>query len=111
MSDDSPRKYKVRQYFYDEQGERNKEVHSHDDLATHHPRANFNARFKDGILQNVEKPYKRSHAFIGGEFQEIEAARTDEYRSLGNDQALLVKDFILEDSGKRAVDVPSPVAG
>lgn len=65
-----------------------------------------------------EKPAKRSHAVVGGELQEVEAVRTDEYHALGADQVLLVKDFILEDSriasgqrGVRQVDVPAPLAG
>jgi peptidoglycan hydrolase-like protein with peptidoglycan-binding domain len=114
---ETPRNFIVRQYVYDAHGERNEDVHSFDELVTHHPRANRNARLVDGELQNVERPLRRSHGFIDGEFQEIEAARTDEYRSLNQTQALLVKDFILEDRPRegaavtRLIDVPSPVAG
>ena len=112
-----PRTYIVRQYVFDARGERNEDVESFDGLVTHHPRANRNAQLVDGDLQNVERPLRRSHGFIDGEFQEIEATRTDEYCSLNETQALLVKDFILEDRPRenaavtRLVDVPSPVSG
>src|SRR3546814_14306886 len=69
----------------------------YDDVATHHPNTNFNAQMVDGILRNVERPQRRSHAFIDGEYQETETPRTDEYHSLKPDQVLLIKDFILED--------------
>lgn len=89
-----------------------------DSLVTHHPGANSAAQVVDGVPVNVENPRGRSYAVIGGELQEIEARRTDEYRALGSDQVLLVKDFMLEDSriasggrGVRDVDVPSPTAG
>ena len=114
---ETPRAYIVRQYVFDARGERNEDVESFDALVTHHPRANRNARLVDGELQNVERPLRRSHGFIDGEFQEIEAARTDEYRSLNETQSLLVKDFILEDRPRehaavtRLIDVPSPITG
>lgn len=92
-----------------------------DDLAglvTHHPNANRRAHLVDGMPRGVENGARRSYGVVGGEIQEIETARTDEYRALRADQVLLVKDFILEDSrvpsggaGVREVDVPSPVAG
>src|SRR3546814_1332282 len=98
MTENIGRAYKIKQYFYDaERGERNTEVRSYDDLATHHPKSNFNAQMVDGILRNVERPQRRSHAFIDGEYQETETPRTDEYHSLKPDQVLLIKDFILED--------------
>mgnify|MGYP002776997045 CR=1 FL=1 len=117
MEREDPRVYLLKQYVYDRaHGERNEWFESLDDLVTHHPFANVNARMQAGVLAGVEKPHKRSHAFMGGEFQEIEALRTDEYRALDKDQVLLVKDFILSDRPPerhetRAVDVPSPVAG
>src|SRR3546814_181053 len=117
MTENIGRAYKIKQYFYDaERGERNTEVRSYDDLATHHPKSNFNAQMVDGILRNVERPQRRSHAFIDGEYQETETPRTDEYHSLKPDQVLLIKDFILEDVPAagvrtRVVDVPAPVAG
>lgn len=117
MEREEPRAYLLKQYVYDRaHGERNERFESLEDLVTHHPLANVNARMPAGVLAGVEKPHKRSHAFMGGEFQEIEAFRTDEYRALEKDQILLVKDFILSDRppGRhetRAVDVPSPVAG
>src|SRR3546814_2486320 len=88
----------------------------YDDVATHHPNTNFNAQMVDGILRNVERPQRRSHAFIDGEYQETETPRTDEDHSLKPDQVLLIKDFILEDVPAagvrtRVVDVPAPVAG
>src|SRR3546814_16094034 len=90
MTENIGRAYKIKQYFYDaERGERNTEVRSYDDLATHHPKSNFNAQMVDGILRNVERPQRRSHAFIDGEYQETETPRTDEYHSLKPDQVLL----------------------
>lgn len=107
-----PTPYVVKQYVFDGRGERNEEVADLEGLVTHHPRANQNARMVDGRFQHVERPTRRSHAFIGGEFQEVEMPRTDEYRSLDADQVLLVKDFILENAqGRRRLDVPSPLAG
>ncbi|SDY95518.1 Putative peptidoglycan binding domain-containing protein [Lysobacter sp. yr284] len=117
MGREAPRHYQVTQYNFDEAGERNTAVAAYDDLVTHHPLANFGARMVDGGLRGVERPERRSHAFIDGAFQEVEMLRTDEYRSLKPDQVLLIKDFILEDrpdsssTATRAVDVPSPVAG
>ena len=117
MEREEPRAYLLKQYVYDRaHGERNERFESLEDLVTHHPMANVDARMPEGRLTGVEKPHKRSHAFIGGEFQEIEALRTDEYHSLSSDQVLLVKDFILSDRAPgqheaRAADVPSPVAG
>lgn len=114
---ENARTYQVKQYSYDgEHGERNTDVRSYDDLATHHPMANFNARMVDGALRNVERPERRSHAFIDGKYQEVEMLRTDEYRSLKPHQVLLIKDFILEDvleggQRTRSVDVPAPTAG
>lgn len=51
----------------------------------------------DGIIKDAERPKSRSHAFIGGKFQEVKMHRTDEYGSLKPDQVLLIKDFILDD--------------
>lgn len=102
----------------DEHGRQvNVPVTSLDSLVTHHPKINRNAAMVDGVIVDVESTTKRSYAFIGGEFQEIETRRTDEYRALAPDQVLLIKDFILE--GRRAqglpwarsLEVPSPVAG
>lgn len=118
MTDEEKRTYQVRQYFYDESGARNEDVRSFGDLVTHHPKANFKAQMIDGELQNVERPSRRSHAFIGGALQEVEMLRTDEYGALKSDQVLLIKDFILEhpdhptrSNAARAVEIPSPVAG
>lgn len=117
MTEEQSRTYQVRQYLYDEHGARNNDVSSFEDLVTHHPKANFHAQMSEGELRNVERPSRRSHAFIGGELQEVEMLRTDEYMALKPDQILLVKDFILEDSPlpgaarTREVDVPAPVAG
>lgn len=87
-------------------------------LVTHHPYDNRNARLVDGVIVNTQnpigRPRARSHAFIGGEFQEIESHATDEYGSLKPNQVLLIKDFILDDVARmdsRSVDVPSPVSG
>lgn len=98
--------------------QRNESFETLDDLVTHHPGANRNARVVDGVPQRVENPRRRSYGVVGGEIQELETARTDEYRVLTDSQVLLVKDFILEDSrlvsgaaGVRDVDVPSPLAG
>lgn len=96
----------------------NEEFSDLDGLVTHHPGANRNAEVLNGVVVRPENPVTRTYAVVGGEIQEIEAARTDEYRALGRDQVLLVKDFILEDSriesgqrGVRQVDVPAPMAG
>ena len=89
-------------------------------LVTHHPGANRNAFFRDGVPVGVENADRRSYGMVGGELQELETRRTDGgARSvLAEHQVLLVKDFMLEDSriqsggaGVRDVDVPSPVAG
>lgn len=89
-----------------------------DQLVTHHPDLNRNAKLVDGVPAKVENEKSRSYAVIGGEIQEIEVRRTDEYRALNGTQALLIKDFILEDSrivsgtrGARNIDVPAPVSG
>ncbi len=89
-------------------------------LVTHHPGANRNAVFRDGVPIGVENADRRSYGMVGEELQELETRRTDGgARSvLGENQVLLIKDFMLEDSriqsggaGVRDVDVPSPVAG
>ena len=63
-------------------------------------------------MRNAEQPDRRDHAFIDGEFQEIEVLSA---RSSNGEQILLIKDFILEDPSLardvRNVDVPSPVTG
>lgn len=98
--------------------QRNERFGDLDGLVTHHPGANRHAHLVDGVPQRVENAARRSYGVIGGEIQELETLRTDEYRSLRADQVLLVKDFILEDSrvapggaGVRDVDVPSPMPG
>ena len=87
-------------------------------LVTHHPDRNRNAELMNGVVIRGENHVTRNYAVVGGEIQELEVARTDEYHALGPDQVLLVKDFILEDSriasgqrGVRQVDVPAPFAG
>ncbi len=86
-------------------------------LVTHHPKGNRHAAMIDGVIVGVESRTKRSYAYIGGEFQEIETRRTDEYGALAPDQVLLIKDFIIEsrrasDAGwTRQLDVPSPISG
>lgn len=109
----APTPYVVKQYVFDARGERNERAADLEGLVTHHPRANRDARMgADGHLHGVEKPARRSHGIVGGEVQEVEMPRTDEYRTLGDGRVLLVKDFILEDGrGRRSLDVPSPVAG
>ena len=89
------------------------QVHDFDALITHHPKANRNAELIDGRTEKVERPVRRAHAWIAGDFQEVEMRRTDEYGVLKPDQVLLIKDFILEDVipgrvSTRAVDVPAP---
>lgn len=95
--------------------QRNIPVTSLESLVTHHPRANARARLVDGLPDSAENVGSRSYAVIGGEFQEVQAYRTDlKYRSLEPDQVLLVKDFILDDMSARdtrRVDVPSPLPG
>ena len=86
-------------------------------LVTHHPKGNRHAAMVEGVIVGVESRAKRSYAFIGGEFQEVETRRTDEYGVLAPDQVLLVKDFIIEsrrpgETGwNRQLDVPAPVVG
>ncbi|HST44730.1 MAG TPA: XVIPCD domain-containing protein [Luteimonas sp.] len=89
-------------------------------LVTHHPGANARARVVDGVPLDVENPRTRSYGVVGGEIQELETRRTDggPASALQEDQILLTKDFMLEDSrippggvNARAVDVPSPVSG
>ncbi|MDH5834828.1 XVIPCD domain-containing protein [Luteimonas kalidii] len=111
MSNQPGTAYTVRQYVFDARGERNEDVRRFEDLVTHHPRANADAQMEDGRIIEVERPSRRSHAFIGGAYQEVETARTDEYRTLKPDQVLLIKDFILEQNGRRALDVPAPISG
>jgi len=91
-----------------------------DSLVTHHPGANRNAVFRDGVPIGVENADRRSYGMVGAELQELETRRTDggARSALGADQVLVIKDFMLEDSriasggaGVRDVDVPSPVAG
>lgn len=107
-----PTAYVVKQLVYDKKGMRNETAGDLEALVTHHPYANRNARMVDGHLHGVENPKRRSHGCVGGELQEVELARTDEYGSLKTHQVLLVKDFILEGpGGNRYVDVPSPVSG
>lgn len=98
--------------------QRNENFEDLDGLVTHHPDFNRNARLQEGVVIRAENHATRTYAVIGGEIQEVEARRTDEYRALGRDQILLVKDFILEDSrirsgqyGAREVDVPAPISG
>lgn len=98
--------------------QRNEGFNDLEDLVTHHPDRNRNAELMNGVVIRGENHVTRTYAVVGGEIQEIEAARTDEYHALGPDQVLLVKDFILEDSriasgqqGVRQVDVPAPSAG
>lgn len=85
-----------------------------DSLVTHHPGANHRARLEDGVPVGAENSLRRSHAVVGGEFQEVQVRRTDRYDSLGAHQVLLIKDFILDDptaTDSRRVDVPAPAAG
>nr|WP_312318772.1 XVIPCD domain-containing protein [Stenotrophomonas sp.] len=98
----------------------NQAVQDLDGLVTHHPGANARARIEDGVPVGVEDARRRSYGVVGGEIQELETRRTDggTASALGEDQILLTKDFILEDSripsggrGVREVDVPSPVEG
>lgn len=116
---DAPRTYRISQLGRPDarQVQLNEDVDSLEGLVTHHPGANRRIRMEDGVIQGAENPHRRSHAFIGGDFEEIIDSRVDKYGSLDRDQVLLVKDFILEDPsparGKsaRSVGVPSPVDG
>lgn len=117
MNHEKPTAYRVMQLGPpDERNiQRNIDVVGLESLVTHHPRANAKARLLDGLPDQAEKIASRSYAVIGGEFQEVQALRTDQkYRSLEPDQVLLIKDFILDDmtsANTRRVDVPSPVPG
>src|SRR5690606_18041325 len=117
MDDIDPRPYSVTQLGPPDQHRRqvNIEVTNLQSLAGHHPNANRDAQMLDRLIEQAESPHSRSHTFSGGKFEEIETPRTDEYKALSGDQALLIKDFILEDRsrsrGARQVDVPSPLEG
>jgi len=85
-------------------------------LVTHHPEDNSNARILNGVV--VRGQPGRRHAVVGAEIQEIEVRTGAQTYGLTQEQVLLKKDFILEDSrlavgsrGVRDVDVPSPLAG
>ena len=98
--------------------QRNETFNNLEDLVTHHPDRNRNAELVGGVVIRGENHVTRNYGIVGGEVQEFEAARTDEYHALRPDQVLLVKDFILEDSriasdqrGVRQVDVPAPMGG
>lgn len=110
--------YRVIQLYSLQQG--NQPVSDFDGLVTHHPIGNAQARVVSGVPVQVENARTRSYGVIGGEIQEIETRRTDggPASALQEDQVLLTKDFMLEDSrivaggrGVRDVDVPSPFAG
>lgn len=97
-------------------GQVNEPVTSFDSLVTHHPGDNYNAYMRDGVI--VEGQAGRTHAYIGGEIQEIEIPRNGNTYGLKADQVLLKKDFMLEDPAQptgsasaRSVDVPSPISG
>lgn len=117
MNKEKPTPYRVMQLGPpdDRNVQRNIAVTDLESLVTHHPRANAGARLVDGLPDGAENISARSYAVIGGEFQEVQALRTDrKYRSLEPDQILLIKDFILDDltaRDTRRVDVPSPIAG
>src|SRR3546814_9796182 len=72
---------------------------------------------QEGSILRAENPARRSHAYIGSDFEEVINSRVDRYDTLRADQVLLVKDFILEDpdpplgTSARAVDIPSPASG
>lgn len=115
MADDERRAYVVSELGPVRNGvQRNEPVVELGDIETHHPRSNMGIHMQDGVIAGAENPARRSYAYIGGQFQEVEMRRTDEYGSLRPDQVLLVKDFILEDPQSehpRNVDVPSPTPG
>ena len=113
-----PVPYRLQQLYSARLG--NRAVEDLEGLVIHHPVANAGAQVVDGVPVNVENSRTRSYGVIGGEIQELETRRTDggPASALREDQVLLTKDFMLEDSriassgvGVRAVDVPSPVAG
>lgn len=91
-------------------------VSDFDSLVTHHPGSNRSAHMEGGIVVGGERG--RLHAYIGGEVEEVEVARSGRTYGLKPDQVLIKKDFILEhpahpkmSAEARNVDVPSPVAG
>lgn len=96
-------------------GFRNEDVEDFEDLVTHHPESNREARVEHGRV--VGGQAGRMHALIGGEIQEIEVVQARDDFGLQPDQVLIKKDFMLEDSrlprgpGSRQLDVPSPVEG
>lgn len=96
-------------------GARNGAVEDFEALVTHHPQTNRGARLQDGVVMGGQPG--RSFGVVGGEIQEIEVRQPGRSFGLSEDQVLLKKDFMLEDSrlgtgvGSRSVDVPSPVSG
>lgn len=97
--------------------QQNEGVTSLEGLVTHHPGENRGIRMEAGEIRQAERPARRSHAYISGDFEEVIDNRVDRYGTLQPGQVLLVKDFILEDPSPprgvnaRAVDIPSPTAG
>src|SRR3546814_7027653 len=95
----------------------NEQVASLEGLVTHHPGGNRNIRMQEGSILRAENPARRSHAYVGGDFEEVINGRVDRYDTLRPDQVLLVKDFILEDPepprnpSAREIAIPSPGSG
>lgn len=98
----------------------NEPVPGFDNLVTHHPGTNRNARMEEGVIVGGER--HRAHAYVGGRLEEVEHVREVNGRirqyGLSGSQVLLKKDFILEhperhamSDAARGVDVPSPVSG
>src|SRR3546814_12903971 len=70
----------------------NEQVASLEGLVTHHPGGNRNIRMQEGSILRAENPARRSHAYVGGDFEEVINGRVDRYDTLRPDQVLLVKD-------------------
>src|SRR3546814_1868410 len=92
----------------------NEQVASLEGLVTHHPGGNRNIRMQEGSILRAENPARRSHAYVGGDFEEVINGLVDRYYTLRPDHFLLVTYFILayseppRNTRSIAVDLPSP---
>src|SRR3546814_5851612 len=60
----------------------NEQVASLEGLVTHHPGGNRNIRMQEGSILRAENPARRSHAYVGGDFEEVINGRVDRYDTL-----------------------------
>src|SRR3546814_2463988 len=64
----------------------NEEVASLEGLVTHHPGGNRNIRMQEGSILRAENPARRSHAYIGSDFEEVINSRVDRYDTLRSEE-------------------------